>query len=113
MTVGADCVGVLGVVYGGPFQGELHCGCFIRKRLGERRATKMIPVEDGRAGRVATITSVPPFSRNISVDLVSLSVFSGSYCTSPIIGPIALYTHYPIVWTVKNSVFGTRVLAVL
>ncbi len=25
----------------------------------------------------------------------------------------ALYTHYPIAWTVKHSVFGTRVLAVL
>ncbi len=24
-----------------------------------------------------------------------------------------LYTHYPIVWTVKHSVFGTGVLAVL
>ncbi len=110
MTVGADYEGVFGVVYGGPFQGELHGGCFIRKRRSERRATMMTPVVDGRADRVATITSVPPFSRNISVDLVSLSV---SYCTSPIIGPIALYTHYPIVWTVINSVFGTRVLAVL
>ncbi len=24
-----------------------------------------------------------------------------------------VYTHYPTVWTVKRSVFGTRVLAVL
>ncbi len=41
----------------------------------------------------ATITSVPPFSQNISLDLVSLSVISGSYCICPIIGTRATVTH--------------------
>ncbi len=47
-------------------------------------------------------------------------VSSGSYCTNAIVGPrvygntlATLFTHYPIVWTVKRSVVGTRVLAVL
>ncbi len=51
---------------------------------------------------------------------LSLSVSSGSYCTSENVGfqsygntLAALYNHYPIVWTVKHSVFGTRVLSVL
>ncbi len=51
---------------------------------------------------------------------LSLSVNSGSYCPSEIVGFsvygntfATLFTHYPIVWTVKHSVFGTRVLAVL
>ncbi len=51
---------------------------------------------------------------------LSLSVSSGGYCISAIGGfrvygyPLAtLFTHYPIVWTVKNSVVGARVLAVL
>ncbi len=50
----------------------------------------------------------------------SLGFSSGCYCTSSIVGsrvygnPLAtLCTHYPIVWTVKGSVVGTRVLAVL
>ncbi len=44
----------------------------------------------------------------------------GCYCTSSIVGtrvygnPLAtLFTHYPIVWTVKSSVVGTRVVAML
>ncbi len=55
-----------------------------------------------------------------SLTNLSLSVSSGCYCTSPIVGsrvygnPLAtLFTHYLIVWTVKSSVVGTRVLAVL
>ncbi len=47
-------------------------------------------------------------------------VCSGSYWTSAIAGPTVkgytrakLFTHYPIVWTVKRSVVGTKVLAVL
>ncbi len=50
----------------------------------------------------------------------SLSVNSGSYCPSAIFGPrvygnpiASLFTHCPVVWTVKSSVVGTRVLAVL
>ncbi len=51
---------------------------------------------------------------------MSLSVSSGSYCTSIIVGSTVysntlatLFTHYPTVWAVKCSVVGTRVLAVL
>ncbi len=50
----------------------------------------------------------------------SLSVSSGSYCTSIIVGSrvysntlATLFTYYPTVWTVKCSVVGTRVLPVL
>ncbi len=51
---------------------------------------------------------------------LSLSVSSGRYCTSVIVGSsvysntlATIFTHYPTVWTVKRSVFGTRGLAVL
>ncbi len=47
---------------------------------------------------------------------LSLSVSSGSYCPSAIFGsrvygyPIAtLFTHYPIVWTVKSSAVGNNI----
>ncbi len=50
---------------------------------------------------------------------LNLSVSSGSYCASSIVGsrvygnPLAtLFTYCPIVWTVKSPVVGTRVLAV-
>ncbi len=52
--------------------------------------------------------------------LTNLSVSSGRYCTSAITGSrvygntlATLFTHYPIVWTVKSSAVGTRVLGVL
>ncbi len=55
-----------------------------------------------------------------SLTKLSLSVSSGRYCTSVIVGsrvygnPLAtFFTHYPIVWTVKSSVVGTRVWVVL
>ncbi len=55
-----------------------------------------------------------------SLTKMSLSINRGRYCTSSIVGsrvygyPLATsFTHYPIVWTVKSSVVGTRVLAVL
>ncbi len=55
-----------------------------------------------------------------SLTKLSLSVGSGSYCTSIIVGSreysntlATLFTHYPTVWAVKCSVVGTRVLAVL
>ncbi len=51
---------------------------------------------------------------------LSLSVGSGSYCTSAIVGSrvygntlATLFTHYPTVWIVERSVVETRVLAVL
>ncbi len=53
-----------------------------------------------------------------SLTNLSLSVSSVRYCTSSIIGfrvygntPATLFTHYPIVWTVKRSAVGTRALA--
>ncbi len=56
----------------------------------------------------------------LSLTNLSLSVSKSSYCTSFIVGPrvysntlAALFTQYPTVWTVKCSVVGTRVLAVL
>ncbi len=55
-----------------------------------------------------------------SLTNLSLSISSGSYCTSKIVGSrvysntfATLLTHYPTVWAVKCSVVGTRVLAVL
>ncbi len=55
-----------------------------------------------------------------SLTNLSLSVSSGSYCTSKIAGSrvysntlATLFTHYPTVWAVKCSVVGTKVLAVL
>ncbi len=55
-----------------------------------------------------------------SLTNVSLSVSSGSYCTSVIVGSrvysntlATLFTHYPTVWKVKCSVVGTGVLVVL
>ncbi len=70
LTVGADCECVVGVVGGGPFQGELH-----DRRRGERRAAKVTPVEDGRIGRVVaghdysrTTISGSSYSRAVSVD---------------------------------------------
>ncbi len=55
-----------------------------------------------------------------SLTNLNLSVSSGSYCTSLIVGSgvysntlATLFTHYPTVWKVKCSVVGTRVLAVL
>ncbi len=55
-----------------------------------------------------------------SLTNLSLSVSSGSCCASVIVGSrvysntlATLFTHYPTVWTVKCSVVGTRVLAVL
>ncbi len=55
-----------------------------------------------------------------SLTNLNLSVSSGSYYTSIIVGSIVysnalatLFTHYPTVWAVKCSVVGTRVLAVL
>ncbi len=55
-----------------------------------------------------------------SLTNLSLSVSSDIYCTSAVVGPrvygnilATLFTHYPIVWTVKRSAVGTRVLAVL
>ncbi len=51
---------------------------------------------------------------------LSLRVSSGCYCTSIIVGSIVygntlsrLLTHSRIVWTVKSSTVGTRVLVVL
>ncbi len=59
-------------------------------------------------------------SRVSSLTKLSLSVSSGCYLTSVIVGsraygnPLAtIFTHYLIVWTVKSSVVGTRVWAVL
>ncbi len=55
-----------------------------------------------------------------SLTHLALSASSGSYCTSAIVGFSVygntfahLFAHYPIVWTVKLSAVGTRVLAVL
>ncbi len=51
---------------------------------------------------------------------MSLSVSSGSYRLSEIVGSRVygstlptVFTHYPSVWTMKRSVVGTRVSAVL
>ncbi len=58
------------------------------------------------------------FSENIIYS--GLSVRSGSYCTSAIVGPMVygnvratLFTYYPMGWTVKLSVVGTGILAEL
>ncbi len=44
---------MVGVVSGGPFQGELHDNCFFRKLRGERCVAKVTLMEDGRIGWVA------------------------------------------------------------
>ncbi len=55
----------------------------------------------------------------LEFNTIGLRVSCGSYCTIAIVGsrvygnPLAtLFTHYPIVWTVKSLVVGTRVLSV-
>ncbi len=55
-----------------------------------------------------------PFFKGVKARPVNLSCTSSTVGTRLYGNPLAtLFTHYPIVWTVKNSVFGTRVLAVL
>ncbi len=55
-----------------------------------------------------------------SLTNLSLIVSNGSYCTSAIVGfsvygntYATLFTHCPIVWIMKCSAVGARVLAVL
>ncbi len=56
----------------------------------------------------------------LSLRYLSLCVNSGCYCTNVIVGSrvygntlATLFTHYPIVRTMKRPVVGTNVLAVL